>query len=336
MTMRIYSYLDASAPPLEGVVGGALTGGAYATGSLLELLRQILVAGYGTQTAAGWTMPFTGTSHATFKQGAGCGFYMDVLDDGSLTATAKEASFTGMVTASAVGTGTGLFPTVAQQATGLKFRKSDTADATQRPWFCFADNKTFYLYSFPQYPSGTLYTAGMAFGNFSSFDPTNDAFNCIAIGRVTTALADTITNDPLDQGQYANYNNNTTGHYMAGPYTQLAVSTICGKYYGGLTATAVSGQGNGLPITPVPYPNPVGNGLMVSRALLIDNTTSPIGNIRGWLRGWWALDQNAANMPKGLPLNGTGSLAGKTFKIIGLSGGHGGWYMMETSDTWDS
>lgn len=335
MTMTIYSSSDASAPTLQGVVGGALSGGAFAAGSLVELLRQVLVSGYGAKAGAGWTMPFTTTSRASFKQGAGCGFYLDVLDDGSLTAAAREAQFSGFEVMTAAGTGTNQFPTSSQQSTGLKVRKSDTADATTRPWLCFADNKTFYLYVMPQ--TGTQYLASMVFGNFHTLLP-GDLYNCIAIGRVTSAAIDSLTNETLDLGGAPGNNANTAGHYMARGYNAIGVPVQPQKAFLFMSQTTNSQVAMGNQTALIPFPNPTDSTLLLSRVYLLDGTTAPTTSMRGWLRGFWCPWQSGGALPFNYTLNGIGLLSGKTFQVLGLRTGNAanGRFIMETSDTWDS
>jgi hypothetical protein len=337
MTMRIYTSSDASAPVLEGVVGGAYSSG-WAAGSLLELLRQVLVVGYGSKTAAGWTLAFTGTSKGVFTQGAGCGFSMRVLDDGSLTAGAREASFYGGEVFTDVDTAAAIFPTAAQQSTGLKFRKSDTADSTVRPWICFADNKTFYLFSVPQYPSGTIYYAGMSFGNFHSF-VSNDAYNCVAIGRVTSATSDTATNETLDlvmTGSFLVTKN--VGHYVARGYAQAGASLQFPKWASMGVLTNNNGVSMGNVSTSNPFPNPSDSTLILTRVYVIDADTAPTGCIRGFLRGFYCPGQTGSTIPLGQTFAGTGNLSGRTFQLLGLrtGGSANGRFTMETSDTWDS
>lgn len=333
MTMRVYSSTDASAPTLQGVVGGAYSSG-WADGSLLNLLDKVLVTGYGSKTAAGWTRSFTGTSKGVFKQGAGCGFHLRVLDDGSLTAGAREASFYGEETASDVDTGTGLFPTAAQQATGLKMRKSETADTVQRPWVLYADNKTFYLFVYTG--NATAYLAGMCFGDFFSFK-SGDAYNCIAIGRVTSAIADTLTNEALDL-----VNGGTTstviGHYVPRGYTQLGTAVNVekrGTSFNMATASGAAAMGSytGWSV----FPNPEDSGFYIGRLYIIDNTTTPTRNLRGYLRGLWSPQVTADVTPFEYTFAGVGTIASRTFKILGLRTGNAaaGRYVIETSDTWD-
>lgn len=330
MTMRIYKSTDASAPTLQGVVGGAYSSG-WADGSLLNLLDKVLVTGYGSQTAAGWTRSFTGTSKGVFKQGAGCGFYIRVLDDGTLTAGAREASFYGEETASDVDTGTGLFPTAAQQSTGLKMRKSDTADTTQRQWIIFADAKTFYLFVIP---SGTYY-AGMAFGDFFSFK-SGDAYNCMAIGRITSAAVDTTTNETLDMVNAGSMASTTdTGHYFARAYSQGGTAVNFEKR--GASFAQMTAAGAMASAASLVYPNSPDSGLYIGRVYVHDNLSAPASHVRGYLRGLWALQHAGNQVPMEYDFAGVGTIAGRTFRVLGMRTGNNanGRYTVETSDTWD-
>src|SRR5438309_11659795 len=85
MTVRVYKSTDASAPALTGQVG-----------SLTALLDAILVNGYGTKTAAGWTIGFTTTKKLAYLHnltGANnaCGTYLCV-DDPVLGAAARRVA----------------------------------------------------------------------------------------------------------------------------------------------------------------------------------------------------------------------------------------------------
>lgn len=320
MTVRIYTSQDTSAPTLSG-----------SNGDLVNLLDKVLVAGYGSQTAAGWTKPYTAANRASFKQGAGCGFYIDVLDDGSLTGGAREAQFSGFEVMTAAATGTGEFPTAAQQATRLKFRKSETADAVTRQWICFADNKTFYL--FASTGNATVYYTGMGFGDFYTFKSA-DAYNCIAIGRVVTAAADTLTNENLDTVSATLAT--TTGHYIARGYAQTGTSVQVGKTGFTLASNAAAQianpSGGG-----VVFPNPTDGAMYMSRLYLADTTTAPTVGYRGFLRGLWNPQHTGSSIPFEYVFSGIGSLSGRTFKTLGLRTGNSGAarYCLETSDTWD-
>lgn len=332
MTMRIYKSTDASAPTLQGIVGGALSGSDWADGSFLQLLRKVLVTGYGSKTAAGWTQSFAGTSEGAFKQGGGCGFYVNVTDDGTMTAGAREANMRGFETMTALHTGTGLFPTVAQITNGVLFRKSDTADTTQRQWIAFADNKTFYVFSWTG--NATAYYSGMMFGDIYSY-VSGDAYNCMIIGRVTSAAADTVTNETLDV-QQPQATSTCNGHYIARGYNQAGGAINISKNGQFFTTNAAGSQGPGQ-VGSMPYPNASDGKLWLARAYVSDPTTAPTNSLRGFLRGFWIPQSAGVQLPFEYTINGSGGLSGRTFRVLGLRTGinANSRYCMETSDTWD-
>ncbi len=208
----------------------------------------------------------------------------------------------------------------------------------QRPWIIFADNRTFYLFTWPAGQAGDTqtisYYSGCMFGDIHSY-VSGDAYACMAIGRTATSLTDTATNDQLDQVQVG-ANANTTGHYMARGYNQLGTSVQvgkCGRLFDTSTSSP-SAMGNS---SALPYPNPGDGKLWLSRAYVVDSTTAPTTNIRGFLRGFWVTQSGGSVLPLEYTINGSGSLSGRTFRVLGLrtGGAANGRYTMETSDTWD-
>lgn len=335
MTARLYKSTDASAPSLTGVIG-----------SLVALLDAVLVNGYGSQAAAGWTKPYTATNKAVFRNSAvtGTGFYLDV--DDSAPATAKEARVKGYETMSAVATGTGPFPTVAQMTTGLFIRKSTTADATARPWFILADETVFYLFvESGDYTLPTRTTA-FGFGDFYSYK-TSDAYRCMIIGRnaentssnsaeMFPFLAQGVTSQTLGV--------TTSGHYVARSYGGIGGSTPFG-IHGDLAATGAntnpgtylctmgqSNYGGTLQAYGMTYPNPADNGLYMAPAFVHHN-----GGLRGYLKGLWVPSHD---MPLGHGdiFTGTGVLSAKSFLCVQMYASSSvnvpSECFLETTNTW--
>ena len=172
MGVTLYKSTDASAPSLTGQ-----------TGSLVALLDAILVNGYGSQTAAGWTIAYTGTSKRDYKQGSGSnGYYLDIDDSGPGAGSFREARLRGYEAMTALATGTNAFPTSAQATNGVACRKSTTADATARPWYCVADATCFYLFVDTGDFTNPSYSMAVHFGDFFSYK-SGDTYNTILIGR---------------------------------------------------------------------------------------------------------------------------------------------------------
>lgn len=318
MAVTLYRSTDTSAPTLSGTVG-----------SLVALLDACLVVGYGSKTAAGWTKPFTATNKAVFRAGGGNQFYLDV-DDAAPAATplAREARLRGYETMSAVATGTGPFPTVAQIAGGCTIRKSTTADATARSWVILADNKTVYIF-IASADTANVYL-GTMFGDIYSL-LTGDSYRTMLIGN----SADNSTTDRLrENGAGAAVFTAIAGHYAARAYTGLGGSVQLGQHgdVGAVNAAAAGTVNVGV----VPFPNPTDGGLYLARWWQVDPTTAPANSRRGYLRGLWHFTHPVTAAADGDTISGSDDLAGRTFLILKGGGSAAGIYCLETSNTWDT
>lgn len=223
MTVRIYRSTDASAPVLTGQVG-----------KLTDLLDAVLVNGYGSQTAAGWTISQTTTNKRGFLQnltGANnaSGVLLYVDDTGPGAGAAKEARACGFETMSAITpTGTGQFPTNGQTSsigTGqVCIRKSATADATARAWTCIANGQTIYL----AIETGDIATPVTAypfvFGDFFSYK-TSDSYAQIIVGRTIENSA-TCANDQL-AGLYPSASSGSPGTVTQDLTTPIGGHFVC-------------------------------------------------------------------------------------------------------------
>jgi hypothetical protein len=325
VTVRMYRSTDTSAPTLSGSVG-----------DLVNLLDKCLVAGYGSQTAAGWSKPYTGTNKAAFQQGAGSGLLFRCLDDGSLTAGAREATFRGFETMSDVDTGTNAFPTTGQLAGGILLRKSDTADATTRQWIVLADARTAYV--FVNSGASTAYIAAIMLGDIKSVLP-NDAYCAMLIGRVTSAAIDTITNETLDTDQLGA--GSSTWSAAAGHYIVRGYSLVAGSVQTGVTSSMTPGVNSVSAafgsVGMAPFPNPPDGAGYLGQLWVTDPTTTPVSNMRGYLRGCYTFFHLGNLCPGNAIYVGVDALAGRTFMMLAPRTGRNAnsMYLMEISDTWD-
>jgi hypothetical protein len=352
-TVTLYRSTDASAPTLTGQVG-----------SLTTLLDAVLVNGYGTQPAAGWTKPFTtATNQAAYRNSAtdGTGFHVNVNDNGPGAGAAREARMTGFETMSALATGTGQFPLLAQLGIGIGAvvcRKSTTADATARPWVIVADNTVFYLFVETGDVAGQVYS--VVFGDFFSYKA-SDAYRCLIIGRMAenNAQAGAEALSALLNGSASFLNNTISGHFVARHWTGVGGSVAVGKHIdqtaggaapgsagggtsggtqnnaGGNVNTVCSGLGNNWANQlAFPYPNGPDGGLYISPVWLHHNSAR-----RGYMKGLWApLHDRPLN--HGDSFSGTGNLNGKSFFTQNLlcfgqnQSAIPGNAFLETSSTW--
>jgi hypothetical protein len=318
-----YSSADASAPVLSGT-----------NGALVALLDAILVDGYGSKAAAGWTKAYSGTNKAAYRSGAGTQFYLRVLDDGSLTGAARDAGVRGYESMSDVDTGTNPFPTVAQQANGLNWRKSSSADATARTWQAYADSRTLYLFVITNDTNATTQYVMYMFGDFYSYNPT-DAYNCCLMGATSFSAAalnmQTVqSSDMITAALQGGGSSARVGKYKAriaaGTGTSTQFST---KGDAGLATTGGTTQSSAL-LGVLAYPNTADGGLYLHPVWLMDDTTPDV--VHGELRGLFQACHAISFFGNGDTFGGAGGYAGRTFGIIKQSP-NAGVYVLETSNT---
>lgn len=342
-TVRVYKDTDGSAPTLTGQVG-----------SLTTLLDAVLVNGYGSATAAGWTIGQTTTNKRQYINNATDGTGYGVWIDDTAASTAKEARATGFVSMSGLGTGSGQFPTNAQLAIGttpagaVVIRKSATADSTTRKWTIVADDTVFYLFTETGDDTSPIKCCTFAFGDFFSYK-SSDANRCMIIGRNLENTA----NDSQDTLSLLLNTNTSTmsatiaGHFVAASQTGVGGSLAVGKHtdqmkmggFSGSAGTGTSGTtaaSNGLGVGSNPnqpnqfaYPNSSDGGLWVSKIWLHHNNS-----VRGYLKGLWG-PLHHAPLGHGDTYSGAGDMAGKTFLCQSIMATSAvAQVHVETSNTW--
>jgi hypothetical protein len=321
MPVTVYRSSDASAPVMTGQAG-----------TLVGVLDAVLVNGYGSKAAAGWTKPFSGTSKAAYRMGAGNQFYLRVQDDGSGAASFREARIVGYESMSGVDTGTNPFPTVAQFANGLFVRKSLALDAAARNWLCIADNRTFYLFITSGDPGGTTYF-GWGFGDFYS-NLALDGYRTFIHGRVIENSAGTGTD--FSNCATSLVAATITGCYVARNRNAAVGALQVTKVSPGMAYTNVAASGNSSLLT---FPNIENGGLYLGPILLGDKTTVPTSSLRGRFRGLWYLCHAHGNFVDGDTIAGVGDFAGRTLMVVRILADPSavlGAVVVEISDTWDT
>jgi hypothetical protein len=349
MTVRLYRHDDTSAPVLTGQ-----------NGSLTTLLDAVLVNGYGSKTAAGWSINQTTTNKRAYKQGTGgahpTGAICWIDDAAPGAAGAREARVTGFDAMTAITpVGTGQFPNNTQSAIGvgcLVIRKSATTDATPRKWYIVADAWTFYLFIEQGDDTAPNITGtGFMFGDFKSYK-SGDAYAQMIIGRQTENTNDhRYENMSCIPGRAAySINDNMPGHFMSRHWNQLNPSVRGGKMTSdvlnrGNTIWAGNNQtgntnGQAAPgyfqanYVAFPYPNPVDGSLWMCPFYVNQN------GMRGYMKGFWCPQQHMPLNPGDTFTVATGNLAGKSFIAVnGAFWANAGeryptQYFIEYSDTW--
>lgn len=304
-TPTVYKSTDSSAPTMNGTAG-----------SLITVLDAVLVNGYGSKAAAGWTKPYSGANLAVYRPGAGPQHYLDVTDTAATTSAIR-----GYETMTGTGTGTGPFPTTAQSASGRTITKSATADATARAWRVYADDRTMYLIA-----GGS--TAVIVFGEFFSY-LAGDNYRSI-LG------ADCMT---LMNGGGAIVNGTGGASNMWCPRTYAGLSASSVWMAGFQNGTVQSSSATDLPSGQFPFPNPVDGGLHINRLGIVErgtaSTISTTGNppLRGRYRGVHQICHPASSFADGDTFDGAGEFTGKSFVIHKIS--TSGVFAVETTE-WDT
>lgn len=296
------------------------TGGAPAlsgtAGSLIAVLDYCLVTGLG------WTKVYAGTNRAVYRPPAGVRDYYDFNDTGSdPTQLAKNAVVSGYETMSAIGVGTQQYPQPAQTAgtVGVAFRKSNTADATVRPWWAVGDDRTFY-FTCDQAGSGFVGLFGL--GEFYSYLATDNnrtmLAGCLANG---TGIGGQVLQIPTVQGTFFTITSSSV-LFMKRAYHNLGTPAHFspashGIWYGQFNLSGL-----------LPGPDPADSNYRVNTVSLFERGTgtTPVTGmqtLRGRWRGIWQWNHPDTGFTDGDTIAGRGALTGRSFvlcKFLGTSG----------------
>lgn len=299
MTVRIYQSTNASAPVLSGTIG-----------SLIAVLDAVLVNGYGSMTAAGWTK-VAGTNVATYRAATGNRLYMRIDDT-----VAQEARVVGYESMTDVNTGTNPFPTTAQQSGGLYLRKSSTADATARPWVIVASATAIYIFIQPTqtnwYNTAAVDGAGhMFFGDLISYNSVTDNFATMLIAPTSTG------GGSIGRiGQKAVTQSGTitaaTGHFVARAYTQSVGSIAIAKHVPGDYSDALALTFSS--VTLPTFPDICSGTIMMANIEILEQGSSCC-LIRGKMPGAFSPLHHLPGQ-HGDIVQGSGAYAGRSWLIV--------------------
>jgi hypothetical protein len=288
-------------------------------GSLVAVLDSVLVA-------AGWSIAFTGTNVRAYRQPATADSalraYLRVDDNGPGSGGGKEARIVGYETMIDVNTGTLPCPTVASFPNGLFVRKSNTANATTRPWLMVADARTFYMWVNTGDAADT-YLCWM-FGDFYSFVAA-DPYRVMVMGRVTENSS-TVGSD-IDRGDYLETDASVATEFCWVFRDVLAnAGAIAAVKNGALSfSTSEALLGN------IAYKNPADQYAYTPPVIIAHPANSMTR--RGLWRGQYHFCHAISNVTDRETMPGREDLVGKTLMVV-KQGGNGGVWLVETSSTW--
>jgi len=321
MAVTVYSSADANGP-------GPL---ANAAGWMISILDACLVDGYAGKPAAGWTKPFSSSATlAVYKQGTGgSNRYLRVND-----ALAGYSRVVGYEDMTDVNTGTAPFPTAAQLSGGGYWHKHNGAAGT-RPWFVIADSKSFYFWS--QY--NTTVSGGEAafyfFGDTKSLKPA-DAFSTMLMAADGTTKIAAVQTSNDHGGAVSTMNVGLKGHFMVRSYTGAGSSIVVGKHAESfrINSTGCAALGTygynwvSHLFTLTNFPSPVDASLTLAPVVVHETTQVD----RAFMPGLWAPAHTGSVMASGDTFTANSGIHnGKSFLALYV---YGGWFVVETSDTW--
>lgn len=328
---------------VDGVTGplAGLNGEQRITAATLTELKfaTALADGAASGTITVKTAPFgltkvhSGTNKGAYKFSSpeASGLVLRVDDTG--TNTCRVVGYEAM---SDVDTGTGPYPTAAQQSGGLFWPKSSTADATARPWMLFADAQMFYPAIAPLATQSSTYFVPI-FGDIIS-NKGVDAWRCMLSGAPTNGVA-----------SGSGYATGSAGHamsssavtaldaYIARGSIGLSGALSVRKMGPMCTATALGasgGSGNAGYASSLAWPNPADNSLRLGEVDCIVGS-----DIRGRLPGVHHTPQpvGGAVFSRGQVVDGAGVYAGRRLMAIPIgdpSGAPSGVMFVDITGPW--
>lgn len=297
MTVRIYYGIDGGAPILSKDVG-----------ALTNILTACLVDGYGDKAGAGWTLAFSDSNRAAYRQGKATNNKVLYVNDNvtNLPQFAYVRLYNDM---SDINTGTGPCPSVGQAGNGIYAYKSNGAAGDMRNWTLLATESTFYLQINATNNFNSTNSILYGFGDFDSFK-IDDESNSFCIGSST------------ETGSYSDYFGVTStigsalsdSHFLEKSFSMLGGAVQAGKHWD----TSKDG---------ITFPNPVDGSLVMSPIWLTE-----VGSLRGKLRGIYKVSHSGSNFSHGDTFSGSGDYAGKLFQIMRVQDEV--CFAFEVSDTW--
>lgn len=315
--MRVYSSDDVGAPQLPNVDAGNYLFG--------PILKAVLVDGYGSQPAAGWTCPFSNaTGMYVFRQGGGNQRYFQVND----SQTAMDASIRyilvrGYETMSDIATGTGPFPTLAQSLTGalLRYRSSTHAAPYVPRWEIYADATTCVIFTDALGdPAGSIgQRSAMYFGQFDSLIP-GDKYNDCVYGGLSTSSPGAIFT-------YAGFS-----VWVTRDHRGLGGAVPGCPGYNGAWACSTSVPSAGT----IQLPDPVTGTMLMAKFPVVTAIGGLAANVvtRGYLKWLWDTPHPSSTLILDNTFSGTGGNAGRSFKIKSGYQNSVHRVIVETTDTW--
>lgn|SRR5574338_319133 len=297
---------------VAGATGGAAAlNGEWCVTAVSSTWIQFACPGIGDQTATGtitvkaapsgsWSKVFSGTNKAAYKStdpaATGC---LLRVDDTS----AQYAVVRGYETMTDVDTGSGPFPTVAQQA-GLRWYGSETASAASRNWLLIADERLFYF--FAEWSSSVSYAGQYGNGVFGDAITVKagDAYHCMLLGYNSGAPS-----YPGHLNDFAILSSGGATLYLPRSYSQIGPAIAAVRLGSAVT--------NYLGYSGMAYPAATDNGLWLHSPILIAEG-AVTGVPRGFMPGLLQPIQSTPLTHRDVVEN-LSNLPGRKVMMVGLA-----------------
>lgn len=224
-TSVIFKSTDGSAPVLN-----------LTAGSLKNLLKAVLVNGYGSTPSLGWTLEYESGNVAVFRMKGGTKQYIRI-DDNNTVGSEYTDSICGFKTMFDVNNGTERTPT---QGMSSWFRKRLGGTANV-PWMIIGDDAGFYILTKPAYVSSSTSVPENLwkvcyYGDYIPFDIRNKWNFCILGSYNPTSNT---------CGLHKHGPTSNTNHFVQRDHSFKRGSVYCGVST--LTTSTYFGQGLGTP-----------------------------------------------------------------------------------------
>lgn len=261
-----YSSRDPGAPVLSGVPG-----------SLANLLDAVLVTGYGSgenfKHPIGWTREFSSGQIRVYRGDPveGSGYYLRV-DDSAQFGNARYAWVRAFESMSDVNSGVGGIPEVSQSNNGMLWAKSRLLNASPIAWHLIGNSRALYfaVSAHADVARTAVYFAGDII-SFIAADRSNFALTGAMDNEFTgsdvAVLSGLLRGIDLASGAFSG---NTVVAASKDGVRSQRVSVIGDWFTGGSVGAAG-----------VPFPDPVGKGLLVNKISIKEGANLIRGNLPG-------------------------------------------------------
>lgn len=230
-----YSSTDVGAPQMGG----------NAAGSLVQVIKAVLVDGYGSKPALGWELMYSDATTFTyvFRPKTGSRMFLKIVDDSTFRySTAHRAAFMTYENMFSVTNGIHACPPEQsfRNNTAGFVNKTNENTATVQKWKIIGDSTGFYLITFPTSSKPSNYNnvgCWHYFGDYVCFghDTPRNQYNWISC---------TVANNNPYLYSTGHSNSTNTACIMRNPYTQVkgCRGVNFNSHFGHVERLAISGS----------------------------------------------------------------------------------------------